>query len=227
MMKKLLFIPLFVLLMAGVAYADFVSNGDIDDEDMADISDWADADTGAGDSSQATFDDKSTMKLYTGVTTGKAERSQDIGTFGARTVFSLPLYGDDLGTYAASEGLYFVISNGSTSIYIVFGTDGLFAFNGAAYVEIGTDLVAADTWQEWTFDVDWTAQTMDVYLDKVLTASDVDVSHADEVANGLTRFAQYGGASPANRTSYIDWFKAGSDFVPAPPVVLSGQAIWW
>jgi len=186
------------------------SNADIDDEDMEDITDWADIDEGDSVSSQATFDSKSCMKLLTGdqATDGRASRTQDIGSFGARTVFSMSLYHDAIGT-TWEDAFQFAAADGSTKLSILYGSDGLYVYNGAAYVEVGTNLVVQDTWQEWTFDVDWTAQTVDVYLDGVLKVSDVDCSWASADTEGTIVFIQYGYSS-SNLLTYIDWFKAGT-----------------
>ena len=186
----------------------YLSNADIDDEDMADITDWADGDFGSGVSSQVTFDSKSCLKLdnSAGQT---ASRSQDIGTFGAKSVFSISLYCDYLGNLASGENTQFNFYNGTTRVIIKHCSDGLFIYDGATYNEVGTDLVSLDTWQEWTFDVNWTAETVDVYLDGVLKASGVDCSLASATTNGTVTLFTYG----TGTLVYLDWFKAGSDFV--------------
>jgi len=186
------------------------SNADIDDEDMADITDWTDDDSGGGESTQVTFDSKSCMKLDAGVSSGgQSKRYQDIGTFGTRTVFSFSLYCDAIGTTANGDDVQFNAFNGSTLLTLSFASDGLYCHNGAAYVEVGTNLVVQDVWQEWTFDVDWTAQTVDVYLNGVSVASDVDCSFGSAVANGTVQLKSNYNASVSGLV-YIDWFKAGS-----------------
>jgi hypothetical protein len=193
-----------------------VSNADIDDEDLADITDWTDSDSGTGDSSQATFDSKSCMKLLTGAANGTANRNQDIGSFGTRTVFSMNIYFDALGTTAADDKFILDIYGSSLHFYFVAGTDGLFIINSAgSLVEVGTNLIVQDVWQEWTLDVNWSAGTVDVYLDKVLKAAGVDCNYADAGTNGLVTFRQQG-VTTANRLTYIDWFKAGSYWTSAP-----------
>lgn len=194
-----------------------ISNADIDDEDMADITDWADTDgagTGAA-SSQVTFDSKSCMKLDSGSGTGGtnyARRGQDLGTFGARTVFSFTTYCDAIGTLAANDVLNFGAYNGTTLFLATFASDGLTIYNGSAEIEIGTNIVVQDTWQEWTFDVDWTAKTVDVYLNNALVQVDADCSYDTAGTNGQVYIYQ-NGATTANRISYINWFKAGTDLV--------------
>jgi len=195
-----------------VGIRNLISNADIDDEDMADITDWTDGDSGTGDSSQVTFDGKSCMKLYTGITNGgQAYRYQDIGSFGTRTVFSYNMYIDTIGTLADVNRLIIEHSDGTTRLYVVWASDGLFINDGASNIEVGTNLVVQDVWQEWTFDVNWTAKTVDVYLDGILKASAVDCSCASTDPNGLIQI-YLKSTTVANLISYIDWFKAGSDF---------------
>jgi hypothetical protein len=153
------------------------------------------------------------MKLLTGATPGGyALRTRDIGTYGARGVLSFSVYCDTIGTTAAANHFYFTTCNGSKRLGCMFGTDGLFIYSGAAWVEVGTDLVSQDVWQQWTFDVNWTARTVDVYLDNVLKASAVNSDYGSALANGTTYLLQYG-TGTANQLSYVDWFKAGSNFV--------------
>ncbi len=194
--------------------APYRSNADIDDEDMVDITDWTDADAVTGDSSQATFDGKSCMKLDTGSTVlnSQAIRRQDVGTFGTRTVFTFSLYCETIGTAASQDRFNFGAFNGSTKLNTRFSSDGLYIYDGAAWNEVGTDIVSVDTWQEWTFDVNWTAQTVDVYVNGILKASGVDCSQANATANGTVEFLT-SSVVAANILAYIDWFKAGSDFI--------------
>lgn len=180
---------------------------------MADITDWTDVDEGSGASTQVTFDGKTCMKLDTGGNTGGiAYRSQDIGSFGNRVVISISAYFDAIGTLADLDTFRFDITDGITGLWVKFASDGLFIYDGATYNEVGTNLVVQDTWQEWTFDVNWVAKTVDVYLDNVLVASDVDCSNPGSPPEGGIKFQQRG-YTTANRISYIDWFKAGSDFL--------------
>lgn len=195
---------------------DYISNADIDDEDMADITDWTDNDFGTGVSSQATFDSKSCMKLDTGANTVSGSgRTQDVGGYSARTVFSMKLYCDAIGTLEAGDSLQFAANEGTHLLNIHFASNGLFVYDtidGSAHKEIGTDLVVQDVWQEWTFDVNWVTTTMDVYLNKMLVATSVSCHYNQGDPNGTTYFELYDD-STANRIVYIDWFKAGSEFV--------------
>jgi hypothetical protein len=192
---------------AYVTNGTFRSNADIVDEDMSDITDWTDGDIG-GDSSQVTFDSQSCMQLDSGINV--AIRTQDLGTFGDRTVISLNLYCDVIGTLASVDVFRLTVHNGSIKLFATFATDGLYIYNGSSNVEAGTDLVVADTWQEWTFDVDWVAKTVDVYLAGVLKSSGMSIDYASATANGTVELRTVSG-SGNNRISYVDWFMGGSD----------------
>ena len=179
---------------------------DIDDEDMADITDWTDSDSGAGESTQVTFDGKSCMKLN--APTGYAYRYQDIGTFSNRTVFTINLYIDSVGAGTANAFTLDIYSATERAI-CCFASDGLFVYNTTAYGEVGTNLVTQDTWQEWCFDVNWVTKTMDVYIGEVLQVANQPFSSAGTYTNGTVNFFA-DGRSAGNCLAYIDSFKAGN-----------------
>ena len=188
------------------------SNGDIDDEDMADISDWTEVKAGTGASSQATFDSESCMKLETGAAGGGTyvQRRQDIGSYTDPTIVSFRLYLDNVGEYSNSDSFYASFDGGGGQYRCIcqFGTDGLFIYDGASYNEVGTNIVVQDAWQEWTFDIDETNGTVDVYLDGDLVQANVDCSLGGNT-DGRTIF-EIDGTTAANMVAYVDWFKAGS-----------------
>jgi hypothetical protein len=186
------------------------SNGDIGSDDMSDITDWADEDAAPGASTQATFDGKSCMKQLAGTPAGGYTlRRRDFGTFGARTVFSLSVYCDAIGTNANLDVFISQARNGTYGFDYRLASDGLFISDGTTYNEVGTDVVVQDTWQEWTFDVTWGA-TVDVYLGGNLIASDVDCSHTIAGTNGQVLLYQ-AGFGTANMLSYVDWIIVGTD----------------
>ena len=196
---------------AYVSSASFRSNADIDDEDMADISDWADQDGENGVSSQVTFDSKSCMKLDSGTAKASsfARRQQDIGSLGTNFVVSCNFYFDKLGPYASNNGkMLFKVDNGTIVLGVIFSNDGLRIRDASSDVLIDGTAITEDTWQEWTFAVNGTAKTVDVYIDGVLTYEDIDCARAG-ATNGLIDFIQYGYIT-SDCITYIDWFKAGS-----------------
>jgi len=188
-----------------------ISNADLDDEDMADITDWTDADSGTGGTStQVTFSGKSCMKLLSGNAGSYAARTQDLGTFGTRTVISISIYIEDIGVgQTAGDNLVIQLYNGTSTCRTRLASDGFFVFDGAVFNEVGVNIVVADTWQEWTYDINWTAQTVDIYCDGILQASGVDCSSVNATANGTLSLTQTG-TTTANCLSYIDWSKVGS-----------------
>ncbi len=192
------------------------SNADIDDEDMADITDWYDDSSGTGDSSQVTFDSKSCMKLDSGSSAGDyALRNQDVGSFSGTNYFSFNLYHSALGTLANNDFLQIQFLYADVRLKMAFATDGLFVNDGATDNEVGTNLVETGVWQEWTFKVYGTTAataTCDVYLEGSLVASGVDCSATAGFTNGTVYLIQFGGTT-THRISYIDWEKSGSNYV--------------
>lgn len=199
---------------------DFIrSNADIFDFSFPDLIDWTDSDGGTGESSQVTFDNQSCLKLDTGATAGggnHAYRQKDVGTFSStRNVYSFKIYCNAIGTLSDGDYFAWAFDDGVTYFSGVLASDGLFINDGVTHNEVGTDLVVQNIWQEWTFDVDTVAQTVDVYLDGILKASGVDCSRNTLVSNGTIRFIQYGNTT-SNRISYIDWVKVGSNYINLP-----------
>lgn len=210
---------IFALISTLYAEPTNQSNADIFDEDMADITDWTDNDAGYGASTQATFDSKSCMQLSTGIFVGIAKRYIDAGSFGSRTIFSMNIYCDNIGSSVSANQYMFSAGNGSIALNVYFGSDGLFIRNNLTLTEVGSDILTQDVWQEWTFDMNWTAQTVDVYLNGALQGSDFDCSGntgASIKTDGLLILTQNGAVSPYNFLTYIDWFKVGDNFILQP-----------
>jgi hypothetical protein len=182
------------------------------DEDMSDITDWTDKDIGNGDSSQVTFDSKSCMSLYSTVT-GVAWREKSAGSFGTRTVFSFNLYSQSIWQDALSDTLRFGARKGTQYFRVLFSSPtGLFVYHdGTTKTEIGTNIVSLGTWQEWTFDVDWASETVDVYLDFVYQGSSTfAASSAFTIDDGGVIFVIQ--SANFNVRAYIDWVKVGNNF---------------
>lgn len=197
-----------------------IANTSFLNEDCSDISDWTDGDTDTGESTQVTFDSKSCFKFNSGASTASptAIRTIDTGyTFGDRVVVSLSLYCDAIGTQSAWDDFELLVVQAAVRGMIYFCSDGLFVYDGAAYNEVGTNIVVQDTWQEWTFDFDFStpaSATVDIYLDGDLVGNNIDCSSTGAFAVGRIKLTQFG-FNTANRISYVDWVKVGTGFYNA------------
>lgn len=201
-----------------------LSNGSFIDDDCSDIvTDWTDDDTGEAVSSQVTNPlggSKTTFKFDTNTsadTNDRAAISQDPGSLdaeGTRFVLSLSLYCDAIGTLANSDMFNINVNRSDMQLSIRWASDGLYIHDGAAWVEVGTDLVVQDSWQEWTFDVDVSggaaSANCDVYLGQVLQSNE-DCSLDGSFTDGKVEIELFGFATD-DRIAYMDWFKIGSGF---------------
>jgi hypothetical protein len=206
----LAFLLVFTLNINGYSAPTNQSNADIYNSDMSDITGWDDIDTLAGDSSQVTFDSKSCMKMFSGATVGIASRREGVGTIGTRVVVSMNIYCDSIGTF--DERFLFILGYNPSRFGVLFQSDGLFIYDGASINELGTNLVVLDSWQEWTFDINFLTQKVDVYLGGILQGANIDCCIDTGGGNGLTYFSQYGSNAIPNNLTYIDWLKVGSNF---------------
>ena len=190
------------------------SGGNTKDEDCLDITDWTtDGDTGTGESTATFFDNKSCFKMDVVSAGGGnlASRSLDVGSFATPAILSVKLYHDTLGTFAAGDYFEFILQDTSYRLSIRFASDGLFIYDGAAWNEVGTNIVQTDTWQEWSFN--WTVAAsgvVAVYLNGVLQVASVDCSDSTAGTDGTTTFRQYG--TTVIGLTYIDWIKLGTAF---------------
>jgi hypothetical protein len=107
------------------------------------------------------------------------------------------------------------LSNGSKLFYAKFGSDNLAIQDSSGAVNVvGSFLPQVGTWQNWVFDVDWSAGEVDVYLGNVLVASNISCGTAyGGYANGYVQITNICGTTGASKLAYVDWFMAGSDFV--------------
>lgn len=189
------------------------SGGSQADYTGAYTTDWTDGDTGSGvsDTSGLLFDGKSCFKFDSGAAGAGnvAIRSRDVGTFATPEWITIKAYFETLGNLADSDYFEARFDDSAYRLQIRFAADGLFVYDGAAWNEVGTNLVVQDTWQEWTFT--WTvaaAGVVDVYLDGVLQASSVDCSYAIAGTDGTATFSQYG--TTVRGVTYLDYIKIGT-----------------
>lgn len=199
----------------------FRSNGDIYKDDMTDITSWNDGDTINGASSQGTFDGKSCMILDSvtpDLSGSYALRSKDVGTFGTRTVFSISIRATGLGTIASVDRVDIKIYNGTNHCWLLLGTDGAFIVNAAGGIaEAGTNVWVADTWQEYTLDINFSAYTVDVSLNNSRIATGLDCAYAGAIANGTVSLDVCG--AHLRTIGYVDWLKIGTTIIK-PEIII-------
>ncbi len=189
-----------------------IGTGGILDEDCSDITDWTDNDTAGAASTQATFQGRDTFQMtVTAHAAGrKAERYIDAGTIGTTYTIEIRLYCDLIGTQAAGDYFSLAVDNGAATLGVRWCTDGLFIYDGAAWNEVGTNIVDSDVWTVWRFAVT-TGATVAVYKNGFLMAAAQDCSDATTPTDGLVTIAQ-NGVITDNVISYVDFVKL-SDLV--------------
>jgi hypothetical protein len=189
-----------------------IGTGGILDEDCSDITDWTDNDSAGAASTQATFQGRDTFSMtVTAHGAGrKAERYIDAGTIGTTYTIELRLYCDLIGTQAAGDYFSLAVDNGAATLGVRWCTDGLFVYDGAAWNEVGTNIVDSDVWTVWRLAVT-TGATVAVYKNGFLMAAAQDCSDATTATDGLVTIAQ-NGVTTDNVISYVDFVKL-SDLV--------------
>jgi len=189
---------------------------------------WADQDTGEAVSTSETdapgADPMATVWSFDTNTSADtndfAKRTKDIGLIeglGNRVVVSLSLYCDAVGALANVDRFDLVVYRSDWAFLAYFAADGLFIYDGAAANEVGTNIVAQDTWQEWTFDITFPGGVVanavcDVYLDGVSQATGVDCSYELTGTDGNVT-TQLRGYATDDQIAYLDWLKIGDGFV--------------
>jgi hypothetical protein len=194
------------------------SNGSIANEHMTTLSGWAD-DDGAGaaaESTQTPYSGYETFKFDGGTAqdgTAHATRTKDVGTIGDTAhVVSIRLYNDLVGALAADDEFRLTVDGATYQLIVKFCSDGLFVYDGAAYNEVGTDIVNLDAWNEWTFDIDATtpaSATCTVYKNGVSQATGVDCSNVPTGTDGTIELKQ-NSQTTVSQISYVDWVKVGA-----------------
>jgi len=193
------------------------SNGSISNEHMTTLTGWADGD-GAGAaaaSTQGPYGGYETFKFDGGTAqdgTAHATRTKDVGTIGDTAhVISIRMYNDLVGALAADDEFRLTVDGATYQLIVKWCSDGLFVYDGASYNEVGTNIVNADAWNEWTFDVDATtpgSATCTVYKNGVSQATGVDCSNVPTGTDGTIELKQ-NSQTTASQISYVDWVKVG------------------
>jgi len=141
---------IFLLLIFPCFGADPTS-WDLLDENCNDISDWTDADNLNGVSEVSPAGE---FRLYNTAAAGGslARRTRDYGTTPDTFTVEMRVYNTTIGAGSAGDDDFYVeVDSDDWSFFVQWGTDGLFAYDGAGFVEIGTNVVATGEWHVWRF----------------------------------------------------------------------------
>ncbi len=164
-------------------------------------------------------DPKATVWYYnTGASTARRyDKYTTLGSveaLGDTVYITVQIYCDAIGAQADSDDFRLVLQRSDMEIIISFASDGLFVYDGAAYNEVGTNLVVQDTWQKWMLkckNLNTPASAvLDVYLNDSLEASNVDCSYTGSFSTGYCKLSQFGYAT-ANQISYLDYVTIGNN----------------
>jgi len=185
-------------------------------DDCSTLDNWESnmaGDSGDGEYSQVTFQGDECIKLDSGPNSAAnndyASIIRNIGALGERTILEIYLYHDLIGLFSSIDGFYVGLSNGTTRLNISFTSSGIYVHDGESSKEVGTDLVQQDTNQLWIFDINWTAKTVNIYLEGVLQASGVDCSYDVAGTDGDLSLTQRGYGTD-NCITYIKNIRIGS-----------------
>lgn len=199
----------------GAAQAAYVSSDviswDLLDEDCSGIDDWSDGDTQDGVSE---VNPAGQFHFYCpSANAGEAARRyRDIGEYPAQFTFEIKIYFDTLGTVAA-DSFDITLATSDVSVWLRFGSEGLFVFDGSGWNEVGDNIVSEGVWVTWRFLVDFTVAanaTVDIYKDLDLVGNDVDCSWEYSEGEGYTELKHKG--YTVNTESHIDYIKIATGF---------------
>jgi hypothetical protein len=195
---------------ANVETAAFsMGEGGVHDDDCSDLAGWTDDDNN-GASTQEAFEGRDCFK-FTVATAGTgrmAQRSQDVGTIADSFSVEIRLYHNLIGTRANNDDFALFVDNGTIDLRVRFSSDGLMIYDGAAWNEVGTNIVSQDDWVVWRFVVDGStagSEIVNVYKNGSLVGSDVDCSFAGSTDGNV--ILRQRGYSTNSVLSYVDYLK--------------------
>jgi hypothetical protein len=119
------------------------------------------------------------------------------------------VYHADVGLKADEDEFMVTIDDGVNICSIAIETEKMYIYDGASWNEVGTDIVPAATWVEWTFVVADDFATVDVYQDGVLVGDDEDCSDANGGTDGKVWFGQKS-VTTDNQTTYVSDVRVGT-----------------
>lgn len=206
----------------------FSNNANIVDEDCTAQGSWTEQENGDGHVSwnQTVGGRSGCLDLLTGSSTGQlAGAYQDFSDAGgSRRIVSLATYFENIGNHNSDDFRLTHVYDGSNwQLRVSFGTDGLYIDDGGGYQQVSGVTVDEDAWHVWTFDIDISAKTCDVYKDGIKEASGVDCSDGSALGDCYTMLYQYNVTQTSQRT-HIDWLKVGDSLVIESEIADSSDA---
>jgi hypothetical protein len=195
-------------------------------EDFDTISSWTDNDTGTAASTQASFQGLETAKFVSvsGDTASDAIRTRDIGDLTDDYTIEVKTYFDTIESVSAtstSNGYVLMhFDNGATRLETRWSDDGLEIYDGAAWNEVGVDIISEDTWNTWKFVVSGgtaASSRVDVLKDGVFVGVGLDMSSASATtaSDGQIQITATG-STGTGVTCYIDYMYINSSSVKTP-----------
>jgi hypothetical protein len=200
---------IWLLLVTPAGAAGLTPN--ILNEDFNDVTSWSNGDHGV-----AVSEISPAGQLRLDTNTGAAG---DAYTFRYKTIATPPnthtieimMYCDSIGTFANNDYLFFTYTTSTWSMIMGFTSDGLFIFSGAAWVEVGVDLVktgGSAVWQKWRFQVNKTVEasaTVEVFLNDVSQGT-FDCHYLVVGTNGYIAIEQLG-FTTNDMVTHIDYMR--------------------
>jgi hypothetical protein len=189
-------------------------------EEFDSISAWNNTDTGTGLSSAVTTNGLNALKQV-GANAGTQSDAiifRDIGDLQDNYIIETKTYFDAIeGVSAASTSTGYVHmhwDNGIVRLESRFSDDGLEVYDGAAWNEVGVDLVSEDVWITWKFFVTAgtaTAAFVDIQKDGsyVGLGYDITSASADTASDGEIRITAFG-STGIGATHYVDYMYINS-----------------
>ena len=181
------------------------SDGTLLIDDCSSLTGWTDEDAVNGVSTQEAFQGRQTFKLDSGAAAAGsfARRMIDVGSFASGAVFTVLCYHDAIGNIADDDACKILVDDGTNVCLVGIADDGFFVYDGAAWNEVGTNIVSQDEWVEWTVVVASDFLTCAVYKNGTLVQSGVDCSWAGGSTDGEFKISSQGDTT-ANQITYVD-----------------------
>lgn len=202
------------LLLFGQTQCSAEPSWDLLDEDCSDITDWTDGDAGNG-VSEVSPAGQFHLYISPAASGSYAYQTRDFGSFPTTYTVEIKVYHDVLGTVANTDYAQFEFHKDDLRFQFRLASDGLFVHDGAAWNEVGTNLVQTGVWQTWRFLITGTtplSATVDVYLNGVLQISGVDCSNTGTFTDGRVDVLQFGYTVAAE--NHTDWIKIATGLYP-------------